>query len=479
MRLRVFARVCRSMRLGHTLRNRQRMALADIPNGERSKRLDSWKEIAEYLRRDVRTAARWESQGLPLHRVPGGKGRSVYALAGEIDAWLASQPSDSLTGIDLSVPVDAVSIKAPADSAPPARSGRRFNYLTIGVVCGFALVGISVSAVVRGAAKPMDFATAQATVTSLAITIADGSGASRVVHRFDPAVQPMLPRRAETLLTDVDADGSPEILAGVSYYLGDRDRSVHSGELFSLTASGRVRTRFVVDDALTFTDGAYSGPWVVSDWQLEPATSRGRVAVSAHDFTWWASIVAMFDHTGQRVASFVNPGWVESLVWLDRERLAVAGFNNERNEAMLAVLDPAHMAGQAPGTGGTAFACPACASSPPLLYATFARSELNQLTGERFNRARVSAIGNQIVVITSETSRERTDITGIYEFDRDLRFVRARYSDPYWDEHRRLELAGRITHSRDACPDRDGPRAVQIWDAARGWTRTTPVAVRQ
>jgi hypothetical protein len=56
------------------------MALADIPTVGQGRRLDSWKEIAAYLERDVRTATRWEALGMPLHRIPGGKGTSVFAL---------------------------------------------------------------------------------------------------------------------------------------------------------------------------------------------------------------------------------------------------------------------------------------------------------------------------------------------------------------------------------------------------------------
>jgi hypothetical protein len=56
-----------------------------------SRRLDSWKEIAEYLGRDVTTAIRWEKKsGLPVRRVPGDRRRRpVFAYTGEIDAWLA------------------------------------------------------------------------------------------------------------------------------------------------------------------------------------------------------------------------------------------------------------------------------------------------------------------------------------------------------------------------------------------------------
>ena len=51
-------------------------------------RLDSWKEIATYLKRDERTVRRWEAeQGLPVHRHLHTKRASVYAFRSEIDAW--------------------------------------------------------------------------------------------------------------------------------------------------------------------------------------------------------------------------------------------------------------------------------------------------------------------------------------------------------------------------------------------------------
>lgn len=53
------------------------------------KRLDSWKQIAVYLNREVRSVQRWEKhEGLPVHRHPHLKGSTVYAFKSEIDAWL-------------------------------------------------------------------------------------------------------------------------------------------------------------------------------------------------------------------------------------------------------------------------------------------------------------------------------------------------------------------------------------------------------
>jgi adenylate cyclase len=54
--------------------------------------LDSWKEIAEYLGRDVRTVIRWEqTRGLPVHRLPGGRKSAVYARRSELETWRTSR----------------------------------------------------------------------------------------------------------------------------------------------------------------------------------------------------------------------------------------------------------------------------------------------------------------------------------------------------------------------------------------------------
>jgi len=56
-------------------------------------RLESWKEIAAYLKRGVRTVRRWEhDEGLPVHRHQHKALGSVYAFKSEIDAWRRSGP---------------------------------------------------------------------------------------------------------------------------------------------------------------------------------------------------------------------------------------------------------------------------------------------------------------------------------------------------------------------------------------------------
>jgi len=60
-----------------------------VRNGER---LDSWKQIAGYLDREVRTVQRWgKNEGLPVRRQFHSKGCTVYAFKSEIDGWLRSR----------------------------------------------------------------------------------------------------------------------------------------------------------------------------------------------------------------------------------------------------------------------------------------------------------------------------------------------------------------------------------------------------
>ena len=70
------------------------MASSAVP---KSNVLNSWKEIATYLGRGVRTVQRWEHDlAMPVRR-PRAKSRSaVLALPEEIDAWLRTAPSHEL-----------------------------------------------------------------------------------------------------------------------------------------------------------------------------------------------------------------------------------------------------------------------------------------------------------------------------------------------------------------------------------------------
>ena len=56
-----------------------------------STRLNSWKEIATFLGRGVRTVQRWERElQLPVHRIGNGPRSPVYALIPELNFWITT-----------------------------------------------------------------------------------------------------------------------------------------------------------------------------------------------------------------------------------------------------------------------------------------------------------------------------------------------------------------------------------------------------
>src|ERR1700676_2604129 len=96
-------------------------------------RLDSWKEIAAYLKRDERTVRRWEAEGLPVRRKVHKKQASVFAYKAEIDAWWNGRAPAAAADVADAHPVLEI-----------ARPGTRASRWLI--VCGGALLALVVVA---------------------------------------------------------------------------------------------------------------------------------------------------------------------------------------------------------------------------------------------------------------------------------------------------------------------------------------------
>jgi Tfp pilus assembly protein PilF len=125
---------------------------AKIPN----QRLDSWKEIAAFFRRDERTVKRWEKErGLPVHRLQGSATGRVYAYSDELLRWMKSPVSAESVAATLEpaeADPDTSAVEVPqaatltqevpaqgevnrrrraSDQVRPARRGRLFGALVL------------------------------------------------------------------------------------------------------------------------------------------------------------------------------------------------------------------------------------------------------------------------------------------------------------------------------------------------------------
>lgn len=430
-------------------------------------RLDSWKTIAEYLGRDIRTVMRWETERkLPIRRVPGGRGRTVFAFQAEIDEWLAQASADR---------------SEPA--APEVIAARSRGGWFLRLAFALTVVAVLTGSAARwwwGARAETGRAIVRVDADAGGLTTWNAAGERLWFHPFPADRRLMLTPEPPAVVPDLDGNGGPGVVVGVAQALSATHVD-QSGELLAFSATGESKWRFVSDERLQVGTRAFAGPWPISTWM---AASDGpfRIALAAHDFTWWPSIVYVLDNRGGVAGKFVNAGWIGTLARITTpqgDRLVAGGISNSQAAGIVAVLDASRVNGHSPETAGSEFECHNCPAGEPLAYLVFPRTELNQATGSSFNQARVFASPDGLIARTAEVSPEvaRADggIEAIYQFrfTPTLELKSASFGDRYWDLHRRLEEDGRIHHSRDQCPDRKGPAGIRVWQSPGGWQTIT------
>jgi hypothetical protein len=91
--------------------------------------LNTWKEIAVYLSRGVRTVQRWELlHGMPVRRV--SEESSVYAFADEIDEWLRRMKPAAVPYVRPTLVIAEAASPEALSNLKLAIEGAKFNVLT-------------------------------------------------------------------------------------------------------------------------------------------------------------------------------------------------------------------------------------------------------------------------------------------------------------------------------------------------------------
>lgn len=416
-------------------------------------RLDSWKAIADYLGRDVRTVRRWEQdRRLPVHRVPGEHRGGVFAFTEEIDQWLRQSPGDG------TAEAGAIAVPEPVVSQRRARPSAAWAVILLLLAGPVAWVWM----------RPGD---ADSPVVRVSVTqsglVADGDRGQ--LWTWSIPVQQRAPSKFKAEVVD----RGRAVMAGT---IGDLATPVGSavqggGRLWRLSQLGAEVWMHTLDGHIErYRDREFVAPWVLRTWSTD--SHSGLVAAAWSHEVWWPSLTQVVDRDRAVVATFRNPGWVTSVAWLDDTpgRLVVGGMSNPHDAAMAAVLDVSVPAAQAPPQEGE-FSCDRCGEGRPLRYLVLPRSEVNRALMATVNQALVESRPDRITVRTVEVDRDPTYMGGevVYEFDPEFQLRTVTYSDRYWQVHALLETEGRLDHARDACPDRDGPRGLREWTPAAGW----------
>jgi len=246
-----------------------------MPNSEKQdQRLDSWKEVASYLGRDVRTVVRWEKErGLPIRRVPGGQRNAIFAYKREVDEWLdksshSSAPSPSKT----------------AELTPaPKRAASPYRYVLVAVVALSALLVLSAGLLSIHSAGPT------VVVDSVSKLTDDGKGKEGLVAN-----------ESEAFFAEI-VDGQA-LLSAVP---------VSGGTVRHLKAT--LPNPFLVDihpDGLSLLVVARSGIDTDQPLWIVPLTGEPRLvgAVRCHDAAWSADGKILAYATGNDVYLSTDEG---------------------------------------------------------------------------------------------------------------------------------------------------------------------------
>jgi hypothetical protein len=453
-----------------------------------SDRLDSWKEIATHLKREIRTVQRWEAQeGLPVHRHLHRRQGSVYAYKSELDAWWHNHTSAVTNKDDEGIETGGSSetlgqARAPASTSAAqalnqsVQPGSMFGRILrrppfLALVPILFVIAVLVSVVVLASKHGWGKrATASVYLSGNRLV---GLGTDGV-----PTWSYVLPRTPGSVDVAVVPHefcgrGGTDALVAIHWTETETD------DFDCFSESGKLLWKFQFRETLNFGGQQFGPPWHVNAWTIYRVGSEEKIAVALHHDLWWPGIIVALDAHGHSLQEFANAGWITDLHvvnYLNGPVLLAGGSTNSSDGSALAVLDANEFNGSSPELSGSSYECRNCPAGRPLKYFVFPRTEVNLATGSTKSFTDLDLSSGRLKCRTRETEGSGHFGAGeaIYGFSRDFKLVSAEFGDRYWDIHQELEKTGAIKHDKAHCPDRFGPRLVRMWDPKDGWRDLHP-----
>lgn len=442
-----------------------------------SARLDSWKEIASYLKRDIRTVQRWEIlEGLPIHRHQHHKQGAVYAYASELDSWWHNHDTE----VRANKVSEERSPEATEKPATPITGTENAHFLNLVLArmsvrsrvailgLGLTIAGFTIWRLVRDPQPRV--------MTSIVLTgsklLAVGDNGS-ILWSYPYAHPPKYLLGSEILPQGLCGNGGADALVSVLWEAENAD------EMECFTGSGAMVWHFRLDESYSCQGANFGPPWHARTWGIFRSGRETRLAVALHHDKWWPSVIVTLDSKGHVLERFFNAGWITYLQGFENSRgryLVAGGTSNSQDAAIMAVLDADAVGGSSPEESGSRYDCASGFAGQPLKYYVFPRTELNKVTGAERNWTDLDITGGQLFARTRENSSAGhfSALEVLYGFSDTFELTSATFGDRYWDVHAELEKAGVLKHSKAQCPDRFGPRLVRMWDFENGWKDLHP-----
>ena len=310
--------------------------------------LDSWKEIAQYLKRDVRTCQRWEKElGLPVHRFEDSPRSRVFAYQKEIDHWLREKfGSKELT--------------------TPSKKITTTKIVTLLIIIGAIIVLIWLLASLIRHREPYDFKLERNT-----LVIIDQKGRHLWKHTFDHitlssekeyrnhfqkkqlVITPA--NKAEWTLPwiyigDINNDQHQEVLFFIWW-----DKPQPESYLYCFNHQGKILWKYLPKEVPIFGQVTYSKNYRGHGFILEDFDQDGSSEIVAifHCPTFFPTLLVLLNCEGECLGKYWNSGRINDVLTADfdgdGQKEIIIGFqNNEWRQEGIAVLSPDHLEGASP-----------------------------------------------------------------------------------------------------------------------------------
>lgn len=481
------------------------------PHAGAADRLNSWKEIATYLGKGVRTVQRWEAQmGLPVRRLGREGGEIVYALRSEIDAWILK--GGKAVAFDALPAVEPVSMEEPnvapietalppvlpAPSRPPRTATPPWVWgvpVLIGLI-GLAMTGGQETLMRAGAPS------GPAPRPSLSAQPGDAIGANPIGASFESGmltawsvdskviwttlIRAGIDDRLDTRIplpggrifsriavADLEGDGRNEVLLLTNALSGSGD------SLRVFNSDGSARFMHTPGRPVTFGSEVFPGYNANGIHLLQDGDGSPELWLTAAHVPWFPSILQRISPTGEVRSEYWSNGHIISVrpaTLRGRSFLLVGAYHNETRGGSLAILDREHATGTAPAETAE-YRCLDCAEGTPAEFIVFPRADITkEMTQGQGTASVIDArlVGHTNLVITvnqagTKIPGESEPVSGTLNYTLSVEDLQLRAFLPGWGFlaiHKEFHRAGRLNHAFGPGEEAE-LKGILRWDGTR------------